>query len=122
MDKHQERRRFVRVAFQEPVLLSQNGNTWPCELIDISLKGALLQPSADCTPIANEALTLTLALDENNAIQMTGSLIHQQDELLGLYCERIDIDSMAHLRKLIELNTGDPSAAEREFKRLGQVD
>ncbi|MDN3637392.1 PilZ domain-containing protein [Simiduia curdlanivorans] len=122
MDKQQERRRFVRVSFQEPVLLSQNGNTWSCELIDISLKGALLQPPVDCTPIADDALTLTLALDDNNAIQMIGSLVHQQDEQLGLYCERIDIDSMAHLRKLIELNTGDPSAAEREFKRLGQAD
>lgn len=121
MDNNEERRRFVRIAFQEPVTLTQQDSHWPCELIDISLKGALLQPPADCTPAADAPLTLTLALDDKQAIHMIGSLVHQQDNQLGLYCERIDIDSMAHLRKLIELNTGDPAAAEREFKLLGQV-
>jgi len=30
----------------------------------------------------------------------------------------IDVDSMTHLRRLIELNLGDPTLLERELKAL----
>lgn len=120
MAQNPERRRFVRIHFQGSVELSQREQSWPCDLVDISLKGALLLPKTACAPDPSLPVTLTLMLDENNAIIMTGRAAHNIAGQFGLYCEQIDVDSMAHLRKLIDLNTGDPTCAERELKLLGE--
>jgi len=34
-------------------------------------------------------------------------------------CQRIDMDSITHLRRLIELNAGDPGLLQREPAQLG---
>jgi hypothetical protein len=39
--------------------------------------------------------------------------------VVGLHCRHIDIESLAHLRRLIELNLGDPALLERELAALG---
>ena len=38
--------------------------------------------------------------------------------LAGLHCLAIDIDSVTHLRRLVELNLGDPALLEREVSAL----
>jgi hypothetical protein len=35
-----------------------------------------------------------------------------------LRCENIDIDSITHLRRLVDLNAGDASLLDREFSAL----
>jgi hypothetical protein len=35
-----------------------------------------------------------------------------------LLCESIDLDSITHLRRLVELNAGDPALLERELTAL----
>ena len=49
---------------------------------------------------------------------MTAQVVHQTLEQLHLSCVNIDIDSISHLRRLIELNIGDATAAERELSEL----
>ena len=41
---------------------------------------------------------------------------------LGFVCRHIDLDSISHLRRLVELNLGDESLLERELAALGQED
>ena len=36
----------------------------------------------------------------------------------GLICRNLDIDSATHLRRLVELNLGDPKLLERELSAL----
>jgi len=36
-----------------------------------------------------------------------------------LRCLSIDLDSITHLRRLLELNLGDPQLVERELLQLG---
>ncbi len=38
---------------------------------------------------------------------------------LGLRCEDIDVDSITCLRRLVELNLGEPELLERELSALG---
>ena len=38
-----DRRRFRRIAFDAKTELRQNGNEWPVQLVDLSLKGLLVQ-------------------------------------------------------------------------------
>ena len=44
---------------------------------------------------------------------------HEENKELGLKCKDIDVDSITHLRRLIELNLGDPDLLERELSALG---
>jgi hypothetical protein len=49
-------------------------------------------------------------------------LTRTQGELLGFVCRHIDLDSISHLRRLVELNLGDETLLERELAALGEGD
>lgn len=46
------------------------------------------------------------------------SLAWARDGLLGFECQHIDLDSISHLRRLVELNLGDEELLERELALL----
>ena len=48
-----------------------------------------------------------------------GAIAHQDENILGLSCEKMDIDSVSHLKRLVELNLGDQDLLERELDSLG---
>ncbi len=64
---------------------------------------------------------LKLALADDAAILMQGTVAHVDGRKMGLRCDSIDIDSITHLRRLVELNAGDPDLLERELAALLQV-
>ena len=41
-------------------------------------------------------------------------------DLVGMVCRHIDVDSISHLRRLVELNLGDEALLERELAALGE--
>ena len=45
----------------------------------------------------------------------------QDGELIGFVCRHIDVDSISHLRRLVELNLGDEALLERELAALGEA-
>ena len=49
---------------------------------------------------------------------MAGELAHVEGDHAGVLCRSIDLESITHLRRLIEVNLGDPAASERELKAL----
>ena len=51
-------------------------------------------------------------------IAMAGELAHVEGGHAGVLCRSIDIESITHLRRLIEVNLGDAAASERELKAL----
>lgn len=113
-----ERRRFQRIEFDVDTQLSQEELNWRAELKDISLKGVLvsgpLPPAAD----ASAPIAVQILLSDQAVIQMQTSVAHQNEGDLGLICQSLDVESMRHLRRLIELNLGDPAEAERELHEL----
>ena len=50
---------------------------------------------------------------------MDVEIAHRENDELGLNCKDIDVDSITHLRRLVELNLGDPELLERELSALG---
>jgi hypothetical protein len=44
--------------------------------------------------------------------------MHVEGPQVGLRCASIDLDSITHLRRLVELNSGDPAILDREFGSL----
>ncbi|BFM17667.1 PilZ domain-containing protein [Maricurvus nonylphenolicus] len=114
----EERRRFSRVSFHATTHISQGNNQCQAELCDISLKGVLLTPSSECTLDPTDLITVSIRLADDAEIVMQTRQARHDGETLGLICESIDVESISHLRRLIELNLGDPNASERELSEL----
>lgn len=115
-----EDRHTHRVDFNCLVEFETGESLLVCELYDISLQGALIGACSGATPEAGTACKLIINLDEVGAIQiiMNGSVAHKIENRVGIYCESIDDDSMAHLRKLVEYNLGDVELVNRDFDAL----
>lgn len=118
MDDIGDRRQFWRATFRSPVQLVDKLGAVEAELIDISLKGALLKVPSGWPGRVDDGCQLKLKLTEGNAIVMRGRVAHVRGRRVGLFCESIDLDSITHLRRLVELNSGDPALLERELAAL----
>lgn len=114
----QERRKFSRVLFDAHVELAQGNYHWRASLLDISLKGLLIQQQLPPEVKTDLPILVKILLSDNTSIAMTVSVSHQHHNQTGLMCTTIDIDSVSHLRRLIELNLGDANATERELNEL----
>lgn len=114
-----ERRHFARVGFDAPAQLATAHERYDVKIIDLSFKGALVQVPARAVFAPGTLCGLNVALAEADAsITMSAEVAHVEPGRLGLLCRGIDIDSMTHLRRLIELQLGDPALLDRELKAL----
>ena len=116
-----ERRQHSRIAFHSPAELVFADRSIDVVVLDLSLKGALVNLPTD-TPIEHGAvcmLQVRLSEAEISAnIRMETRVAHVEGDRAGLLCLTIDIDSVTHLRRLVELNLGDPKLLERELSML----
>ncbi len=114
-----DQRHFARIQFHHGAQLVLDGRRTGCEVLDLSLKGALLRPAQALAVATGAVCTLELVLDDGDSVvRMEGSVAHAEADRLGLVWSSIDIDSITHLRRLLELNLGDASLLEREFVAL----
>ncbi len=120
-DTASERRRFQRIEFDAATELSQGDKTWSVELHDISLKGLLVGRPQRWDGNPAQPFIATLSLDRETCLRMEVLLAHSEESLLGFVCQHIDLDSISHLRRLIELNLGDEALLERELAALGEA-
>ncbi|HEY7886532.1 MAG TPA: PilZ domain-containing protein [Cellvibrionaceae bacterium] len=113
-----ERRRFQRLEFNVRVELAQSGLHWHAWLVDISLKGLLIRGLLPEDFDALAPVHAEVILSDQTSIAMTTAVAHQSATATGLACLSIDLDSIRHLRRMMELNLGDAKAAERELSEL----
>jgi hypothetical protein len=114
-----ERRHFIRVQFDTPALLTSGHGVQSVQVLDLSLKGALLLASAPDQLASGMPCQLTVQLADHNHIAMSAEVAHTEGRHVGLRCRAIDLDSVTHLRRLIELQLGDPALLERDLAELG---
>jgi len=114
-----ERRHYVRVQFDSPGQLRWAGQAVPVRVLDLSLKGALLQATSDAAVLHPGLLCeLTVPLARQEYIAMSVQVTRLQEESIGVVCHGVDIDSITHLRRLIELQLGDPALLDRDLAQL----
>ncbi len=113
-----DRRQFWRTHFQSSVQLTANGRVTEAALRDISLNGVLIEAPAAWTGRLNDPCRLQLNLGTDTIIGMEASIAHIEGCQIGLRCEEMDLDSITHLRRLVELNSGDPALLDRELATL----
>lgn len=112
-----DKRRFKRIPFNTAARIV---STLPMQVIDISLKGALVTKPAQWKGAAGDLLNIEIPLDTGDAIiRMETRVAHVEADRLGLLCEHIDLNSITHLRRLVELNLGDDELLHRELAELG---
>lgn len=117
-----ERRRFQRIAFDAPVQLISETQSWTATLIDISLRGALLKRPENWISPPQPPLFIRLCLDGETTVSLPVNLTHEEDQQLGFVCTQLDLDSVSLLRRLVELNLGEPELLNRELSALIQAD
>ena len=114
-----ERRRFQRVAFDAPTVIAQGERQWSAALHDISLKGLLIGTPRDWNGDPDQPFEALIELGNEALVKMEVMLTRTQPQSLGFVCRHIDLESISHLRRLIELNLGDEQLLERELAALG---
>ena len=118
MTSPNERRRYTRIDFHTTASLKQGDAVFHTELLDISLRGALLATPENYELRTNQSVTLKLELNQESCIEMELTMVHSGSSELGFACTAIDVDSASHLRRLIELNMDDADAAERVLEEM----
>lgn len=114
-----DKRKFRRIQFSAKSTLTLGGKARACQMVDISLKGVLLDVPGLEHAKPGDCGQLEMRLDSGDArINMDIKVSHIAGDRLGARCELIDADSMTHLRRLVELNLGDEELLQRELAQL----
>jgi len=117
--KVNERRRFSRILIDVTVEFEHDDQKWKSELIDISLKGMLIEKPEKWQGAVGDKYVIDVQLDPDTSIGMYAQVSHIDEHAIGYECTVIDITSIAHLRRIVELNLGDTNLLERELHALG---
>ena len=120
-DHPADRRRFKRIAFDARTELRQGEHTWTVKLIDLSLKGLLIERPAPWLGNPQQNFSVGIHLSDDTDIAMDVELTHEDKGQLGFVCRHLSLESIASLRRLIELNLGDAAELERELGALIEI-
>jgi len=116
-----ERRQFHRVPFAVSATVSDDSDRWRCQVVDISLKGILMELQEDW-PVKNSNVYRVLVhLGDNSEITICvdeATVAHIGQDKVGLRFSHMDIDSVAHLKRLMALNLGDSELLQRDLSAL----
>jgi hypothetical protein len=119
----ENKRQFTRVLFSIDATLQLAEHNFQVNIHDISLNGALVSAPQNPEQFNNMLGTLSFSLADGDAnVVMDVAVVHIESQEIGLQCNAIDIESVSHLRRLIELNLGDPEQINKELWQLSRSD
>jgi hypothetical protein len=116
----EHRRRFSRIPFDGEVRLYSEKAMWTTRLVDISLRGALVDRPKEWDGQVGKTQRLELRVAAGLIISVSVTVANFNTESIGYQFGRIDLDSFARLKRLIELNLGDAELLNRELAALGK--
>jgi hypothetical protein len=120
--KMEDRRQFTRILFSISAEIKVEDKKYPVSIHDISLNGALVTAIKSERSLKGKRGILHFLLSDNESeVTMNITIVHEEKNETGLQCNAIDIDSITHLRRLIELNLGDSEQINKELSQLSQV-
>lgn len=114
----EDRRAFRRIRFDGEVRLYSEKAMWSTRLHDVSLHGALIERPDGWEGQAGRTQRLELRVAAGLIISVSAIIAHAGGRYIGYRFGRIDLDSFVRLKRLVELNTGDPDGVRRELEAL----
>ena len=113
-----DRRRFARIQYDGKCAFYTESGQIPMTVEDISLKGLLAKTKEHANILAGTCGVVTIDLEGNTVIEMPVTVSHHLGDCVAFKAGTMELDSVAHLRRLVELNLGDPELLERELENL----
>lgn len=111
-------RRFARITLSNDVRLYSSSQVWETRILDLSLQGAQVTRPEGFVGRKDQNFRLEIRLQGTAVISMGVELARIEEDRLGFRAGRMDFDSFTHLKRLIELNLGDPEGLSAELGRL----
>ena len=109
-------RRFRRVPFEAKVSLTVDQDYWIGELHDVAMKGALVETMAPLPMPVGTRCELSITLPGTAiSLDFDAELVYIEGQQYGFKFISEDLETLTHLRKLIELNTGDVETTRSEL-------
>ncbi len=111
-----EKRNFKRIRFNIDVTIEKDGVRISGRLVDLSMKGALVEVDDVFEFVPGRDYLLILYLVSTDlTLEFSSVLIHNRPPFYGFIFNDADIDTLTHLRNIILVNTGDEDESDREF-------
>jgi len=115
-----DKRKFTRIPFTANAQLTNTEGQWNSELVDVSLQGVLINRPQNWSAEIGQHFMVKLNIEDSDIdIRMDAVVAHQEEGKVGFQCKHIDLDSITHLRRLVELNIGNSEILHRELYALG---
>ena len=109
-------RHFRRIPFEAEVTLSSGQNIWTGELLDVAMKGAMVGTDTSLPLSLGAKYSLCISLPGTPiSLDFQAELVHSEESCYGFKFISENLETLTHLRKLIELNTGDAEATRSEL-------
>ncbi len=114
-----DKRRFSRVGFAEKSIIEHDGHSFDVSLVDISLKGAMVSYGNEIKCSRGDRWKLSFLLGGSDIpMQFSTEVVHVHDNLAGVKFIETDLETMIHLRGLMEARTLDPDKVQSELAFL----
>lgn len=124
-----DKRQFQRVDLKVPGELSLHGNSIPVTIEDVSLQGLRLSAAEtmlDMLPFdSHDPYTVMFkANPDSPLITLYLQQLYRQSPghtdliFIGYKVDHVDVECLAELRTLINMNSGDPGLSEQDLNAL----
>ncbi len=112
-----EKRYFSRISFKAHSQIEFNDEVYEGGLLDLSLRGALINFKDQIPMKMNNSCTIMIHLHSTDIkLLFEAELVHIHENNLGFKFVSEDIGSMTHLRNLLSLNIGDYDKITNELE------
>lgn len=117
------RRKFSRIPFHAQAHIHADKGEFHlnCDVLDVSLNGLLIAEPAGWNGQLSDQYQIDLVLEGAQlVIKMSATVAHINNGVIGFTLKNIGVESIAHLKRLVELNLGDEALLHRELASLLQ--
>ena len=117
-----ERRRFSRIVYQNQAVLTQGSTQVNALISDLSLHGLLVTCEQSELLDNDKQVDVDFSLSGSDvSIQLVGNIVGLNNNVIRICIDHIDIESIGHLKRLVELNVGDDELLHRDIEHLSDL-
>ncbi|AIW13141.1 PilZ domain-containing protein [Vibrio tubiashii] len=117
-----ERRRFSRIVYQAQATLTQESTEVTALVCDLSLHGLLATSEQSDQLDTDKQVDVEFSLAGSDVtIQLVGNIVGLNNNVIRVSIDHIDIESIGHLKRLVELNVGDDDLLHRDIEHLSDL-